>query len=299
MFALLGKSRSLNLPIDIQLQLFDVLIVPILLYGSEAWSYENCEIIEKLHLRYCKYVLGVNSSTYRNMVYGELGRTPLSIEMKTRTVTFWARLISGEQSKLSAIICRLLYNLDASGFYSSPWLLYVKQLLNESGFSHVWINQNTGCSVDLFKKRFKQRIYEQYLQTWSSEIFNSPKCKNYRMYKTELSYERYLNVLPTCSRRILTRFRCRNHKLPIEIGCYYNIERNLRTCSVCNSQDVGDEFHYLFNCTYLRSARRKYLPNYCQNNPSAVKFSSLMNADNENIMQNLVKMIKSINNAVQ
>ena len=67
----------LNLPIDLQLDLFDKLVTPILLYGSEIWTYENNDIIEKLHLRYCKYILSVNKRT-TSMVYGELGRYPLN-----------------------------------------------------------------------------------------------------------------------------------------------------------------------------------------------------------------------------
>ena len=39
MFSLLKKSRVLNLPIDLQLDLFDKLVTPILLYGSEIWAY--------------------------------------------------------------------------------------------------------------------------------------------------------------------------------------------------------------------------------------------------------------------
>ena len=48
------------------------------LYGSEIWAYENNDIIEKPHLRYCKYTLSVNKSTTSSMVYGELGRYPLN-----------------------------------------------------------------------------------------------------------------------------------------------------------------------------------------------------------------------------
>ena len=67
----------MNLPIDLQLDLFDKLVTPILLYGSEIWAYKNNDI-EKHHLRYCKYILSVNKSTTSSMVYGELGRYPLN-----------------------------------------------------------------------------------------------------------------------------------------------------------------------------------------------------------------------------
>ena len=47
MFSLLRKRRQLQLPIDIQLQLFDVLVMPVLLYGCEVWAHEGTDIIEK------------------------------------------------------------------------------------------------------------------------------------------------------------------------------------------------------------------------------------------------------------
>ena len=52
MFSLLSKSKKLHLPIDLQLELFDQLVLPILCYGSELWGYENCNILENLHMRY-------------------------------------------------------------------------------------------------------------------------------------------------------------------------------------------------------------------------------------------------------
>jgi hypothetical protein len=38
--------RSQNIPIDVQLKLFDSLVDPILLYGSKVWGYENLKILE-------------------------------------------------------------------------------------------------------------------------------------------------------------------------------------------------------------------------------------------------------------
>jgi len=48
MFLLLRRGRFLGLPQDMMLDLFDKLIVPIALYGCEAWGHESLEIIEKL-----------------------------------------------------------------------------------------------------------------------------------------------------------------------------------------------------------------------------------------------------------
>ena len=41
LFALLGKSRKPQLPLDLQCHLFDACIVPILLYICEVWGFTN------------------------------------------------------------------------------------------------------------------------------------------------------------------------------------------------------------------------------------------------------------------
>ncbi len=51
MYGLIGKCRKQSLPIDLQLELFDRMIVPIMLYGCEVWGPENYIETEKLHLK--------------------------------------------------------------------------------------------------------------------------------------------------------------------------------------------------------------------------------------------------------
>ena len=44
------------------LDLFDKLVRPILQYGCEVWGFANAPVIERLHLRFCKRILGVKKS---------------------------------------------------------------------------------------------------------------------------------------------------------------------------------------------------------------------------------------------
>ena len=49
MYSLIKKSRSLLLPLDIQFELFDKLVKPILLYGSEIWGFGTLDILEQYY----------------------------------------------------------------------------------------------------------------------------------------------------------------------------------------------------------------------------------------------------------
>ena len=76
MYAVLRKCRKMDLPIDIQLELFHRTVIPILMYGAEVWGYKDNGVIEKLHLMFLRLALNVNSSTPRCMLYGEVGTSP-------------------------------------------------------------------------------------------------------------------------------------------------------------------------------------------------------------------------------
>ena len=40
------------------------------------------------------------------------------------------------------------------------------------------------------------------------QIFNAPKCTNYRMYKSEFSLEKYFTILPPDLMYNMCKFRC-------------------------------------------------------------------------------------------
>ena len=50
MYEVIKKGRKHNLSISCQLDLFDKLVKPILLYGCEIWDSDNNDILEKVYL---------------------------------------------------------------------------------------------------------------------------------------------------------------------------------------------------------------------------------------------------------
>jgi len=49
------------------------MVVPILLYGSEVWGVYSYKIVDKLHIRSLKSLLGVQKQTPNSAVYVEIG----------------------------------------------------------------------------------------------------------------------------------------------------------------------------------------------------------------------------------
>ena len=127
------------------------------------------------------------------MVYGELGRKPLEI---TRALSFWACLVTTTENKLSTILYKLIYNMHVSGFHHNSWIMLSENTMNECGYSGIWSNQRIIVSLNVFKNMIKTRLNDQYCQLCRSDVFESNKCLNYRIFKHTLSIETYLLNLP-------------------------------------------------------------------------------------------------------
>ena len=72
--------------------------------------------------------------------------------------------------------------------------------------------------------------------------------------------QNYLTFLPAKLLKKFVNFRLCINKLPIETGRWQNIDHNLRKCNICNDNDLGDELHYLYRCSFFDEERRNDAP---------------------------------------
>ena len=75
------------------------------------------------------------------MIYGELGRYPMDIDIKVQIMSYWARLLTGKQSNLSFLIYKCMYNLSLSNNINFDWIKFVKGVFDNCGYSYVWETQ--------------------------------------------------------------------------------------------------------------------------------------------------------------
>ena len=119
------------------------------------------------------------------------------------------------------------------------------------------------------------------------------------MYKSEFGLEKYFTILPPDLMYNMCKFRCGSHKLQIEMGKYFSIDRSERICDLCNKEELGDEFHYLFNSTFFKDERKKFIPEYLYIVPNTISFSELMNSDDKYVLIGLSKYAKIVHVCIQ
>lgn len=93
MYALLCNVRNIDFTPKTLCQLFDSFVGSILCYCCEVWGFSKSKEIERIHLKYCKQILGVKLSTSNAGVYGELARYPLYICRFVRIIKYWFKLL--------------------------------------------------------------------------------------------------------------------------------------------------------------------------------------------------------------
>ena len=205
------------------MKLFDQTIMPILLYGSEVTGFENLQKIEKIQLDFLRSILKMKSSTPLVMVYGEFGRVPIAIQIKIRMIKFLAKVLTGKNNKISYKLCLLLLYLHKNNIHSCKWFLFIEKILQDVGLIYIWLS-DVLTNINWLCREVQNRLQMQYIQEWKSVVHNSPKCINYRTFKTEFKMEFYISELQPKFYIPIARVRTTNHRLPIERGRWENIE---------------------------------------------------------------------------
>ena len=279
MFSLLSKARKLQLPLDLQCHLFDTCVIPVLLYGCEVWGFSDLTEIERVQTFFCKYILKLGSQTANCIARGELGRQRLQCIIYQRMVNFWVGLTTDKPNKISHTLFQLVKAKYADGSLKSAWWANICKTLNECGLGNILNTHPSILNPNYTKAIVKDRMSAIENQEWHSEVMNSGHCTNYRIFKISLKFEIFLTTLNKKHATDLTRFRCGNHKLPIVVGRYTGIPKTERLCNLCDAKSLGDEFHYIFQCTAFKKERSTYINEKFLKHPNTLTMEILFTSE--------------------
>ena len=212
-------------------------------------------------------------------------------------ISYWSKIVTQDQSKLSYNMYQVMYSLFTNTRPETAkrkfgWLDCIKSILINCGHINVWQFQNFQ-NAKWLKGTVNQKLKDLFLNEWYSTIETSRSCTTYRLFKDTFCFENYLISTPHKYLSYVIKFRTGNHKLPIITGRWNNVNRENRTCTLCN-QEIGDEFHYLFVCNAFLNARRSYIKPTFYTRPNILKFKNLMNISNKVQFRKLCEFIKQI-----
>ena len=123
-----------------------------------------------------------------------------------------------------------MYNDHLKNNNTYKWLDNVKYIFDECGLSYIWRAQSVYGSKELICNRIEMSLKDQFKQKWHSAVTESPKCFNYKLLKTDHTYENFLDILPSAYLQKMINFRMCNNYLPIEKLRWAAIDRDHRKC---------------------------------------------------------------------
>ena len=116
---------------------------------------------------------------------------------------------------------------------------------------------------------------------------NSSKSLSYRLYTEDFGMENYFRISDDKKSLLLVYLETWIITFPLKGGRWQNISRENRKCHLSKSGNIGDEFHYLFKCTWFDSDRNILLANKFVKRPNNIKFKALMISSSPSVLNNL------------
>ena len=245
-FSMTSKIKAMGkLPVDVMLNLFDVLIKSILIYGSDVWGLKSklWGSSDRVFLQYARCMLHVKATTNNVITTGECGRFPPSIYCQISALCYLNRLIHMNDKKLTKQVYSSLVELSHQGF--NTWATDALKLVSGLGL-------DISMEKNIFADKCKEAVKHNFTSTWLENLQNSqlyPLLRTYRTFKHDHAMEPYLYIVEKHKyRQGIAKFRCSSHILEIERCRHTNPKTPVadRKCLFCGV--IEDEKHFLLNC---------------------------------------------------
>ena len=293
-YSIKSKINIRFISIRTLLKLFDSLISPILLYGSELWEpYLNQgdekwdqNSIEKIHTQFIKSIIGVNRSTSNAMTRGDTGRYSLKKMILLRNIKY----INQIKEKKENTLVKQAYIYETGHSHNRITIETTANNFNNN------LNTLLDKEIDIYKLskyKLKQYIKTVFSEKWKNTLSISSKADTYKTFKNTPKFEKYFDcIINTKHLRAFTKLRLSDHNLMIEEGRRKRpiLPRNERICDTCNK--LEDEIHFLIDCKKYKHLRieafktiNEEVPNFSEIADSRSKFLFLMSQENEKIIK--------------
>ena len=267
-------------------KLFDALICPVVTYGCQIWLPETWFVrdlleprtnstsrleriakdpLEKLHVTFLKWSMGVSKKTSNAAVWGDCGRYPLAAEMSKQVYSYFDRLSALDRDNSPSLVRHAFKE---------------QQTLNLSWYSRLTktreILQNRISGRLLFPSQVRTELRSDFVRSWNEERVHNKKLGFYNTIKDTFETEVYLSISLTYDEgKRVAQFRTSSHKYNVETGRHGPKREKLinRLCRCCSTSSddtlhgltelpffypiIEDELHVLRTCPLYDDFRHK------------------------------------------
>ena len=222
------------------ISLFDKLVLPIMTYAIEVWGpfllnkskcAESCtlksmlehQVLEKLNLHLCKYLLRVSRKSTNDAVKGEMGRLPILLLTVKQWFSFANHAFCSPND--SFLTKSLISNNPAADelepFSWRSHLLQTLEVSNLIAYPNVPLlslfhsDIGTECRI---------RLSALYMQGWRDSIdkignqSTGHKLQTYSKIKDYFGMKNYILLLSVAKRRHFTKLKISAHHLLLSVG---------------------------------------------------------------------------------
>jgi hypothetical protein len=91
--------------------------------------------------------------------------------------------LTQNENKLSGILYRLMFNLQTNDDYDFRWISHIRSVFDRTGLGYIFTNQIQVKFCNL-KPLLFERLRDQFIRVWFSDIENSSRGQFYATFKT-------------------------------------------------------------------------------------------------------------------
>ncbi len=271
---------------NIVFKLFDALIVPIVSCGCQVWlphtnylkgTTPNTRLsfkllaqdpLEKLHLSFLKWTLGVGKYTSNAAVWGDTGRYPMVVNLSNQVYSYFRRLEQMDADEADTLVRHA---------FAEQRTLQLTWYKNLEVIHSALIVPSDETPLKVAPATIKDAMKARFIEEWSLNRQENKKLGFYNLIKESFSCETYLSInLSHKQSKRIAQLRTSAHRFNIETGRHDNAKRSTilnRLCYQCCTNDrntmdslaelpffppiIEDEIHVLRTCSLYEDLRHR------------------------------------------
>jgi hypothetical protein len=194
---------------------FNHTIGPILLYGSEMLGcfspskyINNLDrlikkeihslVLEKIHTKFCKFILGVRTKSSNMGVRGDLGSFPILFDVLYNMVKYWCHIVKSDGNNI-LLLESLKESEQLEKAKHDSWVGCVKEIFKYLKLDYIY-DDPSKYRVNYILCKVKYCLKDKFKQNWTDSLNEekrvNPNSKNklitYRKFKSIFKLEPYL-----------------------------------------------------------------------------------------------------------